>query len=66
MDWAQGLHNIGVALILIGAIGLVATLAYYLDADLNGHTANKNHAAITAAALLAALLAGAFTTGAWA
>lgn len=66
MDWGHGLKSIGIALVLTGTIGLVASLAYYLDADLNGHTANKNHVAIAVAALLAALLAGAFMTGAWA
>lgn len=66
MDWTQGVHNIGVALTLIGAVGLVATLAYFLSIDLDGRTANKTHVAITVAALLTALLAGAFMAGAWA
>lgn len=66
MNWMNGLQNVGTALTSIGAIGLVITLAYCYIADLDRRTVNKNHVTITVAALLAALLAGAFMTGAWA
>lgn len=64
MNWINGLHYTGIALVCVSVLGIMATLFYLRDAAFEERPVNWEHTCPTIVALVVALLAGAFMAGA--
>lgn len=64
MNWLNGLHSTGIALVCVSALGMVLTLGYFVNADIEDKPINWNRTYPSIAVLVVALLAGAFMAGA--
>ena len=64
MNWINGLHLMGVAIVCVSVLGMVLTLGYFVNADIEDKPINWERTYPTIAVLTVALLAGAFMAGA--
>ena len=64
MNWLNGVYTMGIAITCVSALGMVLTLGYFINADIEGKTINWEHTCPVIVVLVVALLAGAFMAGA--
>lgn len=64
MNWVNGLHSAGAALVCVSAFGIILALFYLADPGRGRELANWKRARPTIAVLTVALLVGAFMAGA--
>ena len=64
MNWINGLHLMGIALVCVSALGMVLTLGYFINADIEDKPINWKRTCPAIVVLTVALLAGAFMAGA--
>lgn len=64
MNWINGLHLMGIAVMGVSALGIAIALGHLIGADVEGRPINQKRAYPTIAVLVVSLLAGAFMAGA--
>lgn len=63
MNWINGLHHVGVALVCVSSLGAALTTIYFIDTSTYEKPITWKRVYPSVAALLATLLAGAFMVG---
>lgn len=64
MNWINGLHSAGAALVSVSALGVALTTIYFIDAAIECKPVNWERTYPSIAVLTVSLLAGAFMAGA--